>query len=101
MAWVFDRYITDRSLYAIQDEARVVQPGLWAVKAQMPPWEWRRSKGDMQSSPRAARNTNAARKKATRAPPALIIETPLRPNVRCSSAWSSQFDPNQASRCPD
>jgi hypothetical protein len=66
MAWVFDRYITDGSLYAIQDEARAVQPGLWAVKAQIPPWEWRRSKGDMQSSPRAARNINAPRKRGNK-----------------------------------
>ena len=39
MAWVFDRYITDRSLYPVPDEARAVQRGLWAVKAQMPPLE--------------------------------------------------------------
>lgn len=30
MAWVFDRYVTDRSLYALQDEARAAHRGLWA-----------------------------------------------------------------------
>jgi endonuclease YncB( thermonuclease family) len=30
MAWVFDRYVSDRSLYAVQDDARAAQRGLWA-----------------------------------------------------------------------
>lgn len=30
MAWVFDRYVTDRSRYDIQDEARSAGRGLWA-----------------------------------------------------------------------
>src|SRR5262245_47734392 len=29
MAWVFDRYVTDRSLYALQDQARHARAGLW------------------------------------------------------------------------
>lgn len=42
MAWVFDRYVTDRGLYAIQDEARAARRGLWSDPAPVPPWEWRR-----------------------------------------------------------
>ena len=42
MAWVFDRYIIDRTLYAVQDDARVAQRGLWADREPVPPWEWRR-----------------------------------------------------------
>jgi micrococcal nuclease len=42
MAWVFDRYVTDRSLYALQDEARTARRGLWSDPAPVPPWEWRR-----------------------------------------------------------
>jgi endonuclease YncB( thermonuclease family) len=30
MAWVFDRYITDLSRYAVQEEARAARRGLWA-----------------------------------------------------------------------
>lgn len=41
MAWVFDRYATDRRLYAIQDEARAARRGLWINAAPVPPWEWR------------------------------------------------------------
>ncbi|ELT9905992.1 thermonuclease family protein [Escherichia coli] len=41
MAWVFDRYATDRTLYAIQDEARAARRGLWSEAAPVPPWEWR------------------------------------------------------------
>ena len=41
MAWVFDRYATDRSLYAIQDEARAARRGLWSDPAPVPPWEYR------------------------------------------------------------
>jgi endonuclease YncB( thermonuclease family) len=42
MAWVYDRYVTDRSLYADQDDARNAKRGLWADKNPIPPWEWRR-----------------------------------------------------------
>lgn len=42
MAWVFDRYATDRSLYAVQDEARAARRGLWADASPVPPWEFRR-----------------------------------------------------------
>ena len=41
MAWIFDRYATDRSLYAIQEEARVARRGLWNDAAPVPPWEYR------------------------------------------------------------
>jgi endonuclease YncB( thermonuclease family) len=42
MAWVFDRYVTDRSLYAVQDEARASKNGLWADPSPTSPWEWRK-----------------------------------------------------------
>lgn len=41
MAWVFDRYATDRRLYAIQEEARAARLGLWNDPAPVPPWEYR------------------------------------------------------------
>ena len=41
MAWVFDRYVTDRTLYAIQEEARAARRGLWSDPAPVPPWEYR------------------------------------------------------------
>ena len=44
MAWVFDRYVTDKSLYALQDEARANKRGLWADPRAMPPWECGKSK---------------------------------------------------------
>jgi endonuclease YncB( thermonuclease family) len=43
MAWVFDRYVRDRSLYRLQDEARAAHRGLWADAQPMAPWEWRRN----------------------------------------------------------
>lgn len=43
MAWVYDRYVTDRALYVLQDTARVARIGLWEQKAPEPPWEWRKS----------------------------------------------------------
>ena len=45
MAWVFDRYVTDRSLYAVQESARAARLGLWSDPSPMAPWEWRRIKG--------------------------------------------------------
>lgn len=41
MAWVFDRYVTDMSLYKIQEEAQSRRKGLWADVQPIPPWEWR------------------------------------------------------------
>jgi endonuclease YncB( thermonuclease family) len=46
MAWVFDRYVKDRSLYPLQERARAQRLGLWGADAQpMPPWQWRAEKG--------------------------------------------------------
>ena len=42
MAWVYDRYVTDRALYAVQIEARDAGRGLWADPDAVPPWQWRR-----------------------------------------------------------
>lgn len=37
----FDRYVTDRSLYALQDDAKRAKRGLWSDPTPMPPWDWR------------------------------------------------------------
>ncbi len=42
MAWVYDRYATDRSLYLLQDMARAGGRGLWVDAQPVPPWEWRK-----------------------------------------------------------
>ena len=42
MAWVFDKYVTDRGLYAVQDEALAARRGLWADREPVAPWEWRK-----------------------------------------------------------
>lgn len=42
MAWVYDKYVTDRSLYRLQDAARAAGAGLWTDSAPVPPWEWRK-----------------------------------------------------------
>ena len=42
MAWVFDRYVTDPALYAVQDEARSASRGLWAAQNPIAPWAWRK-----------------------------------------------------------
>jgi len=44
MAWVYDQYVTDRSLYALQNEARIAAKGLWIDSNPVAPWEWRRLK---------------------------------------------------------
>jgi endonuclease YncB( thermonuclease family) len=44
MAWVYDRYVTDRSLYALQNDARATHVGLWADKTPTAPWVWRSQK---------------------------------------------------------
>lgn len=44
MAWVFDRYVTDRSLYDVQEAARTAHRGLWADPQPTAPWVWRASR---------------------------------------------------------
>lgn len=42
MAWVYDRYVTDHSLYELQNAARSKGIGLWNKSSPLPPWEWRK-----------------------------------------------------------
>ena len=44
MAWVYDHYVKDRSLYNDQTLARSEGLGLWADVHPMPPWDWRYSR---------------------------------------------------------
>ncbi len=43
MAWVYDKYVKDRSLYAIQDKARASKIGLWADDKPVKPWVYRKA----------------------------------------------------------
>jgi endonuclease YncB( thermonuclease family) len=42
-AWVYDRYVTDRGLYAVQESARETKAGLWSDPNAIAPWDWRRA----------------------------------------------------------
>ena len=42
MAWVYDRYAKDKTLYRLQDEARSSGRGLWADRNPIAPWDWRK-----------------------------------------------------------
>ncbi|WP_405240364.1 thermonuclease family protein [Lentisalinibacter orientalis] len=51
-AWVYRRYLRDRSLLAHEEAAREAERGLWGLSEarNVPPWEWRRS-GNQESAP--------------------------------------------------
>lgn len=44
-AWVYRQYAHDKALFTLEEEARRMQRGLWALPEaqQVPPWEWRRA----------------------------------------------------------
>ena len=44
-AWVYLKYLHDRSLLAVEQEARDAKRGLWALQddQRLPPWEWRKN----------------------------------------------------------
>ena len=42
MAWVYDKYATDHSLYKVQATAKGQRLGLWSDTKPIPPWEWRK-----------------------------------------------------------
>jgi micrococcal nuclease len=44
MAWVYDRYVRETSLYTEQDAAHTAQRGLWSEKEATPPWAWRKKR---------------------------------------------------------
>jgi len=46
MAWVYDKYVIDRDLYRVQDEARAARRGLWTDADPVPPWEWRLNRSE-------------------------------------------------------
>lgn len=43
-AWVFDRYVKDRSLNELQRSAQASKLGLWSEANPVAPWEWRKQK---------------------------------------------------------
>lgn len=43
MAWAYRRYLTDRSLIRLEQQARAARRGLWRDPAPVPPWLFRRS----------------------------------------------------------
>lgn len=49
MAWVFDRHVTDRGLYSVQDQARGDARGLWVDREPVAPWAWRAGKNGKMS----------------------------------------------------
>jgi endonuclease YncB( thermonuclease family) len=60
-AWVYRKYARDRSLYAIENEARQNRVGLWALPEadRVPPWEWRSRARSGTTSNTTARNQSA------------------------------------------
>ena len=42
MAWEYSNYHSNHALIALQEEARQVPRGLWALNTPTPPWEWRK-----------------------------------------------------------
>ena len=45
-AWVYRKYLKDKSLLALEAEAKNRKQGLWSlpVSEQIPPWDWRAAK---------------------------------------------------------
>lgn len=44
MAWVYRKYLKDKTLLSLEDEAKAQQFGLWADVEPVPPWVWRKAK---------------------------------------------------------
>ena len=42
-AWVYDRYVVDKTIYSFQNGARLKKLGLWRSQNPVKPWIWRRS----------------------------------------------------------
>ncbi|MDD3884018.1 MAG: thermonuclease family protein [Gallionella sp.] len=44
MAWVYDKYNIDKSLYPLQSKAQAAHRGLWTDPNPVTPWDWRRAR---------------------------------------------------------
>lgn len=44
MAWVYQRYNSDRALPGVEQQARSARVGLWIDASPVPPWEFRRAR---------------------------------------------------------
>lgn len=44
MAWVYDAYVSDKRLYALQAQAKQQHLGLWADPSPVQPWAYRKAK---------------------------------------------------------
>ena len=42
-AWVYDRYVVDKTIYSFQNGARLKNIGLWNQNNPIAPWIWRRN----------------------------------------------------------
>lgn len=42
MAWEYSHFHSNKELVALQEEAKQVPRGLWALSNPVPPWEWRK-----------------------------------------------------------
>lgn len=45
-AWVYRRYVTDKQLFVLEDQARAGGRGLWSLSEaqRIPPWQWRHNR---------------------------------------------------------
>ena len=63
MAWENSHFHSDKNLLALQEEARQVPRGLWALSNPTPPWDWRKQHPSIvpvaDVSPSAATTSNA------------------------------------------
>ena len=62
-AWVYPKYVRDKSLLVLQAEAKNSHRGLWELPPadQMPPWDWRHSKQTTGSASEATELTEPKR----------------------------------------
>jgi len=51
MAWEYSNYHSNHALIALQEEARQVPRGLWALNNPTPPWEWRKAHPNTVTNP--------------------------------------------------
>ncbi|OGS81261.1 MAG: nuclease (SNase) [Gallionellales bacterium GWA2_55_18] len=54
MAWEYSHFHGNKALVALQEEAKQVPRGLWALSDPMPPWEWRKLHPNVDGKPPVA-----------------------------------------------
>lgn len=94
MAWEYSNFHSNQTLIALQEEAKQVPRGLWALSSPTPPWDWRKQHPAAYADKTGAGATSANVKTA-----ATILDPTCGDKKHCSQILSCGEAEHDFSKC--